>query len=81
MILNENLSFAKGSIEKLCAVLGVHWAVDGKGTRLPGNARVSISDERIKTVLHDHRTVVPLARTDQTAVDWVPLSPAEYKRY
>lgn len=69
------------TIEKLCAVLRVPWAVDGKGTRLPGNARVSISDERIKTVLHDHCTVVPLARTKQGATDWVTLSPAESKRY
>ncbi len=33
------------TIEKLCALLRVPWAVDDNGTRLPGYARVSISDE------------------------------------
>ena len=69
------------TIEKLCAVLRVPWAVDDKGLRLPGNDRVSVSDERIKTVLHDHCAVVPLVRTEQGAVDWATLSPAESKRY
>ena len=69
------------TIEKLCAVLRVPWAVDDNRTRLPGYARVSISNERIKTVLHDHCAVVPLTRTDQTAVDWATLSPAESKRF
>ena len=69
------------SVEKLCAVLRVPWAVDDSGTRLPGYDRVTISDERIKTVLHDHCAVVPLTRTEQGAIDWATLSPAESKRY
>ncbi len=69
------------TIEKLCADLSIPWAVDDSGARLPGYARVSISNERIKTILHDHCPVVPLTRTEQGGIDWATLSPAESKRY
>ncbi|MGI9536528.1 MAG: hypothetical protein ACR2PB_05620 [Desulfocapsaceae bacterium] len=69
------------TIEKLCAVLDVPWAVDDTGTRLPDDGKVTISDERIKTVLHDHCAVIPLTRAEHGALDWATLSPAESKRY
>jgi hypothetical protein len=69
------------SVEQLCADLQVPWAVDERGMRLPGYARVTISDERIKTVLHDHCPVVPLGRSLQGEACWSTLTPDESKRY
>lgn len=69
------------TVEKLCADLHVPWVVDDIGRRLPGYARVTISDEKIKTVLHDHHPVVPVTRIGGGGIDWATLSPAESKRY
>jgi hypothetical protein len=41
----------------------------------------TISDEKIKTVLHDHYPVVPVTRIGGGGIDWATLSPAESKRY
>ena len=69
------------TVEKLCADLCVPWVVDDDGTRLPGSARVTISDQKIKKVLYDHHPVVPVTRIEADGTDWATLSPAESKRY
>lgn len=69
------------TVEKLCADLQVPWAVDTQGARLPGYTRVTLSNEKIKTVLHDHCPVVVLTRAGQRGLDWTTLSPAESKLY
>lgn len=69
------------TVEKLCADLQVSWAVDTQGTRLPGYTRVTISNEKIKKVLHDHCPVVVLSKAEQRGFDWTTLSPAESKLY
>ncbi len=75
---------AKGrliSVDQLCADLQVPWAIDDRGSRVPGYARVAISDERIKTVLHDHCPVVPLGRSLQGGDCWATLTPEQSRRY
>ena len=51
------------TIEKLCAVLRVPWAVDDKGTRLPGYARVSISRMQASVPGYSSPWILPFMNT------------------
>lgn len=70
------------SVERLCAAARADRAVDESGRIVPGSIQVSLVDEKVKTILCDHRRVIPLARNAEGShTDWSTLTRAESKRF
>jgi len=68
-----------------CSVLrelgGVQGVVNAAGEDIRGDESVFITDKRIKSVLLDHRRVIPLISGASAGAAWATLSPAESKRF
>ena len=69
------------SVETLCLHRCVASAVDENGRALPGSAEVFVRDSKIKTILIDHKQVIPLTRIHNGVSGWATLTAAESKRH
>jgi hypothetical protein len=64
----------------LCCHPDVDGVVGDEGTLLPENAKIILSDKKVKTVLINHRQVIPVRATDTTNKSvWKTLTRAEVK--
>lgn len=70
------------SIKDLCSRPSVDDVVDAEGQSLPEDAKVILADNKIKTVLLDHRQVIPVTGTSEiNGSAWTTLTKAEVKRF
>ncbi len=65
----------------LSLIDSVECVVDTEGSILPGDARVKISESKIKTIVHNHQQVIPVKQcVDMTSRMWATLSENESKQ-
>lgn len=67
---------------KLCSHPLVDDVVDDYGVVLPESARVTLVEDTVKTVLMDHRQIIPVTRDNsENSPGWTTLTRSEVKRF
>jgi hypothetical protein len=70
------------SLKNLCSHSAVDAVVADDGMVLPEDTLITFAEDKVKTVCHNYRQVIPVTRTDNAnGSSWTTLTKAEVKRF